>query len=46
LVLGTRLGVSEEDDAGDIDPIDPEAGLYAVYHYLGWLLEHTLKALD
>ncbi len=45
LVLGTRLVVTEEDDPRDIDPSDPEAGLYSVYHYLGWLLELTLAAL-
>jgi len=45
LVLGTRLEVTEEDDPSDVDPDDPEAGLYSVYHYLGWLLELTLDAL-
>jgi len=45
LVLGTRLGVSEDDDPANLDPADPEAGLHSVYHYLGWLLELTLAAL-
>jgi Domain of unknown function (DUF2017) len=45
LVLGTRLEVTEDDDPADLDPDDPEAGLYSVYHYLGWLLELTLAAL-
>jgi len=44
LVLGTRLDVSEELE--DIDPEDPDAGLFALYGYLGWLLEHVVDALS
>lgn len=44
LVLGTRLDVSEELE--DIDPEDPDAGLFALYGYLGWLLEHIVGALS
>ncbi len=44
LVLGTRLDVSE-DDAGPIDPDDPDAPAQAAYEYLGWLLENTVNAL-
>ena len=43
LVLGTRLDVSE--DLEDIDPEDPDAGLFALYGYLGWLLEHLVDAV-
>ena len=43
LVLGTRLDVTE--DLEEIDPEDPDAGLFALYGYLGWLLEHVVDAL-
>jgi hypothetical protein len=43
LVLGTRLDVSEDMD--EIDPADPDAGLFALYGYLGWLLEHLVAAV-
>jgi hypothetical protein len=43
LVLGTRLDVSE--DQLDIDADDSEARAYALYGYLGWLLEHLVAAL-
>lgn len=43
LVLGTRLDVSEDMD--EIDPADPDAPTFAVYGYLGWLLEHIVAAL-
>ena len=38
LVLGTRLDVSEETDL-DVGKEHPEAAAYALYAYLGWLLE-------
>jgi len=38
LVLGTRLDVSEETDL-DVGTEHPEAAAYALYAYLGWLLE-------
>jgi len=38
LVLGTRLDVSEDENPEDRAG---EPG-YAVYHYLGWLLEHLM----
>ena len=44
IVLGTRLDVSEELE--EIDPEDPDAGLFALYGYLGWLLEHVVDALS
>ncbi|CAN5838856.1 hypothetical protein BH24ACT3_BH24ACT3_02240 [soil metagenome] len=48
LVLGTRLDVSEEFDEDSLrrlDPDDPETAALAVYHYLGWLLEHLVRAV-
>jgi hypothetical protein len=44
LVLGTRLDVDEESQ--DFDPSDPQAPLYAVYEFLGWLLSQAVDALS
>ena len=44
LVLGTRLGVTEEDEFEEADEDDPEAGARSAYWYLGWLLEHLVEA--
>jgi hypothetical protein len=43
LVLGTRLGVTEEERA--LDPADPEAGGYALYQWLTWLQGDLVDAL-
>jgi hypothetical protein len=42
LVIGTKLDVSEDTDW--VDPDDPEAPLYAVYGWLGLLLEALVQA--
>jgi hypothetical protein len=42
LVLGTRLDVTEELPI--LEPDDPDAAAYAVYDYLGWLLEQAVRA--
>jgi Domain of unknown function (DUF2017) len=44
LVLGTRLGVTEEVYERDLDPQDPRAHELAVYAYLTWLQEHVVEA--
>lgn len=44
LVLGTRLDVSEETDLA-VGPDHPEAAAYALYAYLGWLLELLVDAV-
>ena len=44
LVLGTRLDVSEE--LLDVDADDPDAPAYAVYEYLGFLLNEVVDALE
>lgn len=46
LVLGTRLDVSEDDDLSDLDPDDPDAPLWGIYHYLGMLLSLVIDALS
>lgn len=45
LVLGTRLDVSEDDDPADIDPDDPDAQGWAIYHYLAMLVSVIVDAL-
>jgi hypothetical protein len=44
LVLGTRLDADEE--IVDIDPDDPRAPEYALYEFLGWILDQTVDALS
>ena len=44
LVLGTRLDVSE-DDEGLVRPDDPNAAAYALYEFLGYMLERTVQSL-
>lgn len=43
LVLGTLLDVSEDDTA--IDPDDENAASFAIYHYLGLLVEESIEVL-
>ncbi len=44
LVLGTRLEAGEELPVGA--PDDPDAPAYAVYEYLGWLMEQAVQAIS
>jgi hypothetical protein len=46
LVLGTKLGATEDTDPEDIAEDDPLAPSYALYHYLGWLEEQVVEALN
>ena len=43
LVLGTRLDVSEDTDL-DVEPSHPDAPVYGLYAYLGFLLELLVDA--
>jgi hypothetical protein len=45
LVLGTRLGVSEDRDERDVDPSDPRSTAFAVYDYLTYLQGEVIDAL-
>lgn len=45
LVLGTRLDVSEDDDAATLDPDDPDAPAWSIYHYLAMLVTFIVDAL-
>jgi hypothetical protein len=44
LVLGTRLGVTEETYEDEFDPRDPHAPELAVYGYLTWLQDALVTA--
>ena len=44
LVIGTRLDVDESLPRLDQD--DPRAPAYAVYEYLGWLLDQVVSAMS
>jgi hypothetical protein len=43
LVLGTRLGVTEEERV--LDPADPDAGAYALYQWLTWVQGDLVQEL-
>ncbi len=45
LVIGTRLDVSEDDD-GPLSPDDPDAPAFAIYDFLGYLVDRTVAALS
>ncbi len=44
LVLGTKLDVTEETYASDVDPQDPRAYELSVFGYLSWLQEQLVAA--
>ena len=46
LAIGTRLDVTEERMAAEVDPADPDAAALSVLHWLGWLQESMLAAID
>ena len=45
LLLGTRLGVTEDGGARDMTDDHPDANAIAVYDYLSWLEEEIVEAL-
>jgi hypothetical protein len=45
LAIGTRLDVTEEKMAEDIDPDDPDAAALSVLHWLGWVQGTILEAI-
>jgi Domain of unknown function (DUF2017) len=46
LVLGTRLGVTEETEPDDFAPDDSRAQVYALYAYLTYLEDQIVEALS
>lgn len=45
LTLGTKLEVTEDLDAEGVSEDHPQAHLFALYFYLGWLQEQIVEAL-
>ncbi len=46
LAIGTRLDVDEERMGTEINPDDPDAAALGVLHWLGWLQEEILRAVQ
>ncbi len=46
LAIGTRLGVTEETMGAQLDPSDPETPALSVLHWLGWIQELVLSAIN
>ena len=46
LVLGTRLGVRDDELLERLDPADPRAPALGLYAYLSWLQEQLVEALE
>ena len=46
LLLGTRLDVTEDQTSQQLRPDDPKAPALAMYHYLSFLEEQLVEALD
>lgn len=46
LVLGTRLGVTEDMTEADVPPEDPRAQMLTLYGYLSYLEEEVVGALS
>jgi hypothetical protein len=44
LVLGTRIGVTEDLDWDEVDETHPQAHQLAIYGYLSWLQEELVAA--
>jgi Domain of unknown function (DUF2017) len=45
LVMGVQLGIERDGDGEDVDDEDPRAPMFALYHYLGWLVSQAVDAL-
>jgi Domain of unknown function (DUF2017) len=45
LVLGTRLGIEHDGEGEDFSQDDPQAPVFELYHYLGWLESQVVDAL-
>jgi hypothetical protein len=45
LALGTRLGVTEQAEAEEIDPSSPDAAAHALYAWLTWLQNDLIETL-
>ncbi len=45
LALGTRLGITEDHEAEEIDPSKPDAAAHAMYGWLTWLQNDLVETL-
>jgi hypothetical protein len=45
LALGTRIGVTEEPEAEEVDPSDPDAPAHAMYGWLTWIENDLVETL-
>jgi hypothetical protein len=45
LAIGTRLEVTEDTMAEEVDPDSPDAAALSVLHWLGWIQESILERL-
>lgn len=45
LAIGVSVGVTEDDDGEDLDPGDPRATGFAMYHWLTWLQGSLVEIL-
>jgi Domain of unknown function (DUF2017) len=45
LAIGTRIGVTEEPEAEELDPSDPNAPAHAMYSWLTWLENDLVETL-
>jgi hypothetical protein len=45
LALGTRLGITEEAEAEEIDPSSPDSAAHALYAWLTWLENDLIETL-
>jgi hypothetical protein len=46
LVLGTMLDVNDDPSGDEVTPGLEQSPEYALYSYLSWLLEHSVRALQ
>jgi Domain of unknown function (DUF2017) len=46
LILGTRLGVTDDYQDEDLPDADPRAQAFALYHFLGFLEEQIVEVLS
>ena len=45
LALGTRLGITEQTEAEEIDPSGPDAAAHALYTWLTWVQNDLVETL-
>ena len=45
LTLGTRLAITEDLYAREVDPADADASAHEVFRYLGWIEEYLVETM-